>query len=106
MKRSRACDHCVEHDGIVNLLSDLSGARMVCHTHPMSPPLTNRYKNHRFPAEIISHGVWLYYREIVNGDIGLVPLFCAFENVATRKHVQGYVSYPDGIPVLSKLSLE
>ena len=21
-----------------------------------------RYKNHRFPAEIISHGVWLYYR--------------------------------------------
>ena len=22
----------------------------------------NRYKNHRFPAEIISHGVWLYYR--------------------------------------------
>ena len=27
-------------------------------------PLDNseRYKNHRFPAEIISHGVWLYYR--------------------------------------------
>ena len=23
---------------------------------------TDRYKNHRFPAEIISHGVWLYYR--------------------------------------------
>src|ERR687895_846101 len=23
---------------------------------------TNRYKNHRFPGEIISHGVWLYYR--------------------------------------------
>jgi putative transposase len=22
----------------------------------------NRYKNHRFPAEIISHGVWLYFR--------------------------------------------
>jgi putative transposase len=21
-----------------------------------------RYKNHRFPAEIIGHGVWLYYR--------------------------------------------
>jgi hypothetical protein len=21
-----------------------------------------RYKNHRFPGEIISHGVWLYYR--------------------------------------------
>ena len=23
---------------------------------------TEHYKNHRFPAEIISHGVWLYYR--------------------------------------------
>lgn len=27
-----------------------------------TPTLTNRSKNHRFPAEIISHGVWLYYR--------------------------------------------
>ena len=23
---------------------------------------TNRYKNHRFPAEIISHAVWVYFR--------------------------------------------
>ncbi len=22
---------------------------------------TNPYKHHRFPAEIINHGVWLYY---------------------------------------------
>jgi putative transposase len=29
----------------------------------MTPPATNeRYKNHRFPGEIISHGVWLSYR--------------------------------------------
>jgi hypothetical protein len=29
----------------------------------MTPPATpERYKYHRFPAEIISHGVWLYYR--------------------------------------------
>ena len=28
----------------------------------MSPLSTNRYKNHRFPAEMISHGVWLYFR--------------------------------------------
>ncbi len=28
----------------------------------MNTPATNRYKNHRFPAEIISHGVWLYFR--------------------------------------------
>jgi putative transposase len=29
----------------------------------MTPPVnTERYKHHRFPGEIISHGVWLYYR--------------------------------------------
>jgi putative transposase len=26
------------------------------------PAAPERYKHHRFPAEIISHGVWLYYR--------------------------------------------
>src|SRR6266436_2878878 len=29
----------------------------------MTPSATpDRYKHHRFPAEIISHSVWLYYR--------------------------------------------
>jgi len=29
----------------------------------VTPPAnTERYKNHRFPGDIISHGVWLYYR--------------------------------------------
>jgi putative transposase len=29
----------------------------------MTPPTRReRYKHHRFPGEIISHGVWLYYR--------------------------------------------
>ena len=29
----------------------------------MTPPATpERYKHRRFPAAIISHGVWLYYR--------------------------------------------
>src|ERR1043166_71168 len=29
----------------------------------MTPPADpERYKHHRFPEEIISHGVWLYYR--------------------------------------------
>jgi putative transposase len=31
------------------------------HTRRMSTQSTNRYKNYRFPVEIISHGVWLYY---------------------------------------------
>ena len=25
-------------------------------------PVSTLYKNHRFPAEIISHAVWLYHR--------------------------------------------
>jgi hypothetical protein len=45
--------------GIVNLLR----AFAVWHTRRMNTLTSpNRYKNHRFPAEIISHGVWLYYR--------------------------------------------
>ncbi len=45
--------------GAVNLLRFFT----VRHTHRMKTPApANRYKNHRFPAEIISHGVWLYYR--------------------------------------------
>ena len=27
-----------------------------------TPARPDRYKNYRFPTEIISHGVWLYYR--------------------------------------------
>jgi hypothetical protein len=33
------------------------------HTRHMNPsPATNLYKRHRFPAEIIGHCVWLYFR--------------------------------------------
>jgi hypothetical protein len=46
----------------VNFLSGLSSGRLRCDTQGMSTPSTNRYKHHRFPAEIISHGVWLYFR--------------------------------------------
>jgi peptide/nickel transport system substrate-binding protein len=45
------------------------------------------------------------FQEIINGEVGAVPLFTEFDNVAMRGHVQGYVSYPDGIAFLSKLSL-
>jgi putative transposase len=48
--------------GVVNLLSSLSNARLVCHTRLMSTPPTDRYKHYRFPSEIISHAVWLYFR--------------------------------------------
>ena len=46
------------------------------------------------------------FQEIVNGDIGLVPLFTQFDNIVMRDHVQGYVYYPDTVPVLAKMSLE
>jgi peptide/nickel transport system substrate-binding protein len=45
------------------------------------------------------------FQEIVNGDIGLVPLFTQLDNIVMRDHVQGYVYYPDGLHVLSKLHL-
>ena len=48
--------------GVVNLVSGLPDAHLVCDTHPMSTPSANRYKHHRFPAEIISDGDWRYFR--------------------------------------------
>jgi peptide/nickel transport system substrate-binding protein len=45
------------------------------------------------------------FQEIVNGDVGLVPLFTQFDNIAMREQVQGYVCYPDTVPVLAKMSL-
>jgi putative transposase len=34
----------------------------VWHTRGMNTPLTNPSTRHRFPVEIISHCVWLYFR--------------------------------------------
>jgi hypothetical protein len=39
---------------IVSLLSCLSSSYLLCHTRCMRTPLSNRYKNYRFAAEIIS----------------------------------------------------
>ena len=39
------------------------------------PPAPERYKNHRFPGEIISHGVWLYYRFPLSYRGAEEPLF-------------------------------
>jgi peptide/nickel transport system substrate-binding protein len=46
------------------------------------------------------------FQEIVNGDIGLIPLFNQFDNIVMREHVQGYVYYPDATPNLAKMSFE
>ena len=60
------------------------------HTRCMSsPPLTHLYKRHRFPAEIISHGVWVYfhcclsYREVR----GTMYALGAEHNPLLRKHM-------------------
>jgi putative transposase len=49
--------------GVVNLLISLYRLCTVWHTRRMKTATrANPYKNHRFPAEIISHAVWLYFR--------------------------------------------
>ena len=32
----------------------------------MKPPRHSRYARHRFPAEVISHVVWLYFRFLLS----------------------------------------
>ena len=45
--------------GIVNLLGSHTG----CQSYGLdTPSIITHYKNHRFPAEIISHAVWRYFR--------------------------------------------
>jgi transposase-like protein len=47
----------------------------------MTPPTDPaRYKHHRFPGEIISHGVWLYYRFPLNllSATPMTPLICCY----------------------------
>jgi ABC-type transport system substrate-binding protein len=46
------------------------------------------------------------FQEIINGEVGTIPLFSEFDNAVMRASIQGYVSYPDGIPMLSKLRVE
>jgi len=41
-------------NGIVKLLSNLPGPRLVCDTPHMNTPSANRYTHHRIPAEIIA----------------------------------------------------
>jgi putative transposase len=50
-------------EGLVNLSHRLYNSGLVCDICLMNTPgLPNHYKHHRFPIEIISHAVWLYFR--------------------------------------------
>ncbi len=45
------------------MLRGWQSVSLVGRTQGMNPPTAaNDYKNHRFPAEFISHAVWLYFR--------------------------------------------
>lgn len=48
-------------DGIVRLSGNGAGQLRVRHNPPMNT-LIPLYYRHRFPSEIISHSVWLYFR--------------------------------------------
>jgi hypothetical protein len=61
----------------------------VCQSYDMdTPPATTKYKNHRFPVEIISHAVWLYFRfclsfrdvEEILLERGVIVTYEAFAN--------------------------
>jgi hypothetical protein len=59
------------------LVEQLSQTSPMCHTRRMSALSPHRYKNHRFPTEIISHGVWLYFRFCFSHrDIGELLFAC------------------------------
>jgi transposase-like protein len=47
---------------IVNLVSDVFSSHLVCETRGRSPRSINRDQHHHFPAEMISHGVWVSFR--------------------------------------------
>jgi putative transposase len=41
---------------------------------------TTKYKNHRFPVEIISHAVWLYFRFCLS--------FCDVEELLSERGIR------------------
>jgi transposase-like protein len=67
----------------------------------MHTPSTNRSKNHRFPAEIIRHAVWLYYRFCLSYRDGEERLFARGVIVsyeAIRWHTDGCWTRSRGSP--------
>ena len=68
----------------------------------MTPPADpERYKNHRFPGEIISHGVWLYYRfplsyrDVQELLFGLCRKFCSGGHEGTVVPVGAGITRPE-----------
>jgi putative transposase len=58
-----------------------------------------RYKHYRFPPEIISHAVWLYYRFALSYLDVEEMMFARGIGVtysSTNLFVKGYISSPNG----------
>ena len=80
-----------------------------------TPPATTKYKNHRFPVEIMSHAVWLYFRFCLSFRDVEELLFersvvVTYEPVMRRclatpdekKAAQGYTSAGPGVPEVER----
>src|SRR5262249_22182555 len=57
----------------------------------MKSPSSNRDKNHRFPVEIISHAVWLYFRFCLSYRDGVSVTYEAIRKWC-RKFGQSYAN--------------
>ena len=62
---------------------------------------TNRYKNHRFPVEIISHGVWLYYRFCLSYRDVEELLFVRACSCPMKPFANGVVNLANNMPISS-----
>jgi putative transposase len=68
--------------GLVNLLSGLSNSLLVCHPRRLKTPATHRDKPPRFPAESISHAVWVSFRFCLS-DRDVEARWCARGGIVT-----------------------
>ena len=66
---------------------DVFSARLGCHTRRLRTPSTNHSTPHRFPAESISSGVWLYCRFCLSDRDG-EALRCARGSIVTDEAIR------------------
>jgi putative transposase len=71
------------------LSSSLYRFGRVWHTRRLNPPSIIRSKNHRSPAEIISHAVWLYFRFCL-GSRDVEAVLCARGSVVTHEAIRNW----------------
>jgi hypothetical protein len=102
--------------GIVNFLGGLQGHWRVGRNQGRDTALpTTKYKNHRFPVEIISHAVWLYFRfclsfrnvEELLLERGVIVTYepvmrLGLTTPDEKKAAQGYTDPGSGVPEVER----